>query len=658
MNTIDTTPAHANQTASGVPTGDGSLLTCSLPVIGMMCAACSANVERKLSSLKGISSASVSLPSRTALIVYDPQVISPADMQHEVASIGYDLVIEPERDVEDIERKAYIVLRRHTWLAWLFAVAVMGVSMFFTPHDTTLMLLRNLLLMALALTSISVCGRQFYITAYQQFTHRSANMDTLVALSTAIAFLFSVFNTFWGDMVWTSRGITNSVWFDATTMITAFVLTGRLLEERAKGGTASSIRSLMGLAPKTAHLVTDGELSDVPIATIRPRDMLEVRTGEKVPVDGIIRQGEAFIDESMISGEPIPVAKKKGDRVLAGTLMRQGTMVMRATEVGDKTVLSNIIRMVKQAQSSKAPVQRIVDKVALVFVPTVVGLSLITFLTWLLVGGLNELPHALLSAVSVLVIACPCALGLATPTALMVGIGKAAQHNILIKDATALEQLHHIDSLVIDKTGTLTIPNPDIDFTQADNTLSFEQRESLKPHAAEAIHSLSQYGINIYLMSGDHEEAVAYWAKQAGITHYQSHVTPQDKEDLVRQLQSDRHTVAMIGDGINDSQALAAADVSIAIARGTDVAMEVSQITLMGDDLRRISDAIRISRQTVRTIRQNLFWAVIYNIICIPIAAGVLYPFTHFQLTPMLASALMAMSSVSVVLNSLRIKYL
>lgn len=628
----------------------------TIPVIGMMCAACSANVERRLSSLEGVVNASVSLPGRTALVEYQPDVISLSDMKREISAIGYDLVVETDRNAEELEHKAFLALRNKVCLSWLFAIAVMAISMFYHPAEG--MFLRNLLLMVLTAVGMFYCGRQFYTTAWQQLRHRSANMDTLVALSTSISFLFSVFNTFWGDRVWTSRGVENNVWYDASIMIIAFVLTGRLLEERAKGSTASSIRSLMGLTPKTARLIVDGNESDVPLSTIQQRDMLRVRQGDKVPVDGIVRDGEAYIDESMISGEPVPVLKQKGTTVLAGTIVKQGSFIMRASSVGEQTFLAGMIRMVEQAQASKAPVQRIVDKVALVFVPVVVGFSLLTFILWLAIGGFSQLPQALLSAVSVLVIACPCALGLATPTALMVGIGKAAQHNILVKDATALEQLHKVSALVIDKTGTLTIPNFDISQTpgQQSPSLPFEERESLKPHAREAIEMLQGRGVDVYMMSGDRDDAAHYWAEQAGIRHYRSQVLPQDKENLVRQLQSQGLCVAMVGDGINDSQALAIADVSIAMGRGTDVAMDVAQVTLMGDDLRRIPEAIRLSSQTVRTVRQNLFWAFIYNVICIPLAAGALAPFIHFQITPMWASALMAFSSVSVVLNSLRLK--
>lgn len=628
----------------------------TIPVIGMMCAACSANVERRLSSLEGVVSASVSLPGRTALVEYQPDVISLSDMKREISAIGYDLVVETDRNAEELEHKAFLALRNKVCLSWLFAIAVMAISMFYHPAEG--MFLRNFLLMVLTAVGMFYCGRQFYTTAWQQLRHRSANMDTLVALSTSISFLFSVFNTFWGDRVWTSRGVENNVWFDASIMIIAFVLTGRLLEERAKGSTASAIRSLMGLTPKTARLIVDGNESDVPLSTIQQRDMLRVRQGDKVPVDGIVRDGEAYIDESMISGEPVPVFKQKGTTVLAGTIVKQGSFIMRASSVGEQTFLAGMIRMVEQAQASKAPVQRTVDKVALVFVPVVVCFSLLTFILWLAIGGFSQLPHALLSAVSVLVIACPCALGLATPTALMVGIGKAAQHNILVKDATALEQLHKVSALVIDKTGTLTIPNFDIAQNPGQQSLDlpFEERESLKPHAREAIEMLQGRGVDVYMMSGDRDDAAHYWADQAGIRHYRSQVLPQDKEDLVRQLQSQGHCVAMVGDGINDSQALAIADVSIAMGRGTDVAMDVAQVTLMGDDLRRIPEAIRLSFQTVRTVRQNLFWAFIYNVICIPLAAGALAPFIHFQITPMWASALMAFSSVSVVLNSLRLK--
>ena len=394
----------------------------------------------------------------------------------------------------------------------------------------------------------------------------------------------------------------------------------------------------------------------MPIATLEKGDIIEIRQGDKVPVDGTVTAGEAYIDESMITGEPTPVLKTTGDKVFAGTIVKQSSLRFRAEEVGSATMLAQIIKMVQEAQGSKAPVQRVVDKIALIFVPTVLGLSVLTFVLWVTLGGEAMLPRAILSAVSVLVIACPCALGLATPTALMVGIGKAARNNILIKDATALEEIRKVDALVIDKTGTLTIPNKDIDFTKAAD-LRLEERETLKPHAREAMEALQQEGIEVYMISGDKDEAASYWAKKAGIKHWRSQVMPQDKEDLVRSLQAEGHHVAMVGDGINDTQALAAADVSIAMGKGTDIAMDVAQVTLMGTDLRRIPDAIKLSRDTVGMIKQNLFWAFIYNVVCIPLAAGLPYLFgAHWQITPMWASALMAFSSISVVLNSLRLK--
>lgn len=645
----------------------------TIAVLGMMCAGCSANVERKLRSLDGVASAAVNLPSRTALVEYDPQRITLERMKEELGAIGYDMVIEEDRNVEAIERRGYVLLRRRVIASWLFAVATMCLSMGWVSVGGTDA--ANQLMMVISLLNLVYCGRQFYATAWRQALHASAGMDTLVAMSTCVSFLLSVFNTFWGDAFWGSRGIEWHTYYDASVMIVTFVLTGRLMEERAKKGTASAIRALMGLAPKTAHLVDGGIVADAPISALQPGDTVEVRAGEKVPVDGTVVGGEARIDESMISGEPEPVAKAKGARVLAGTVVREGLFRFKAEAVGSKTVLANIIKMVQEAQGSKAPVQRVVDRIALIFVPTVLAIAVVTLVVWLAVGGMAMMPRAILSAVSVLVIACPCAMGLATPTALMVGIGKAARLGILIKDATALENLRKVDAMVVDKTGTLTIISdggcqPDTRDGGGDGEdggrvsagahsydPQLESRETLKPHAREAIEELKAEGISIYMMSGDTEEAAAYWAAKAGIGHYRSKVMPQDKEDLVRKLQSEGRKVAMVGDGINDSQALAAADVSIAMGKGTDIAMDVAQVTLMGTDLRRIPEAIRLSRKTVGMIRQNLFWAFIYNVVCIPLAAGALYGVVDFQITPMWASALMAMSSVSVVLNSLRLKY-
>ena len=635
----------------------------TIPVIGMACSACSANIEKKLNTLKGVNSASVSLPGRSALVDFDPQVISLEKMKAEINALGYDLVIDKETSVDEIEKREYVLLKRKMVLSWLFSVAVMCVSMRWI--DLGSRDIANQVALLIALANMLYCGRQFYVSSFRQLRHGSANMDTLVALSTGIAFLFSAFNTFWGDAVWASRGVVWHTYFDASVMIITFVLTGRLLEEKAKDGTASSIRQMMGMAPKTAHIVDGDKIEEVPLSTIEVGDVLEVRPGEKVPVDGEVIWAESFmtadaayVDESMITGEPTPAEKKKGSKVLAGTIPSQGKFRMRARQVGEDTALAHIIKMVQEAQGSKAPVQRIVDKAALVFVPVVACIALATFLLWWLIGGNSALPQAIMSAVAVLVIACPCAMGLATPTALMVGIGKAAQKQILIKDAAALESLRKVDVLVTDKTGTLTIPNKNIDFTKADN-LPFEERETLKPNAREAMDELQKKGIEVYMMSGDKDEAARYWAEKAGIKHYHSKVLPQDKENLVRQLQAEGKRVAMVGDGINDTQALALADVSIAIGKGTDVAMDVAQVTLMGDDLSAIPEAIQLSRNTVRMIWENLFWAFIYNIVCIPLAAGLLYAFgIDWQITPSWASALMAFSSVSVVLNSLRLRWM
>ena len=651
----------------------------TIPVIGMACSVCSANVERKLNSLEGVNSVTVSLAGRTALVDYDPEKITLEDMKREISNAGYDLVIEADRSAEEINRREFTLLKRKTLLSWLFAILVMAFSMGWVSlgmentasmgdgmmMDSHTSAFNNQISLILALLNMVYCGRMFYVSAWKQLKHRTANMDSLVALSTLIAFLFSAFNTFFGEMVWGARGIEWHTYFDASVMIITFVLTGRCLEEKAKDGTASSIKQLMGLQPKTARLVTSEKLEEVPISTIQRGDVIEVRAGEKIPVDGVVTQAESFmtadaayVDEAMITGEPMPVAKRVGDEVLSGTIPSQGKLRLRAKQIGENTTLAHIIKMVQEAQGSKAPVQRIVDKAALVFVPVVAGIALITFLAWWIIGGNAYLPQAILSAVAVLVIACPCAMGLATPTALMVGIGKAAQKQILIKDAAALENLRKVNALVIDKTGTLTIPNQNVDFTKGDGLDDLESRETLKPHASEAMKLLQEEGIEVYMMSGDREEAARYWANKAGIGHYQSKVKPDDKQALVKKLQAEGKHVMMIGDGINDTQALALADVSMAIGKGTDVAMDVAQVTLMGDDLMTIPDAVKLSRKTVSMIWQNLFWAFIYNLICIPLAAGVLYLFgINFQITPMGASALMACSSVSVVLNSLRLRF-
>lgn len=639
----------------------------TIPVIGMACSVCAANVERKLNSLDGINSATVSLAGRTALVDFNPEQITLEDMKREISNAGYDLVIEEDRSAEEINRREFTLLKRKTIGSWIFSLLVMAFSMGWISMGAESELaarnINNQMALIIALVNMIWCGKGFYISAWKQLRHATANMDSLVALSTMIAFLLSAFNTFWGDDVWGARGIEWHTYFDASVMIITFVLTGRCLEEKAKDSTASSIRHLMGLQPKTARLIDGDKIEDVPLATIGRGDVIEVRAGEKIPVDGIVTEAESFmtadaayIDEAMITGEPTPVAKRKGDSVMAGTIPSQGKLRMRAMQIGEKTALAQIIRMVQEAQGSKAPVQRIVDKAALVFVPVVAAIALVTFIVWWAIGGNAALPQAILSAVAVLVIACPCAMGLATPTALMVGMGKAAEKQILIKDAAALERLRKVDALVIDKTGTLTIPNQNVDFTKADD-IDLETRETLKPNAAEAMSILQKEGIEVWMMSGDKEEAASYWAQKAGIQHYQSKVKPDDKQALVKKLQDEGKRVMMVGDGINDTQALALADVSMAIGRGTDVAMDVAQVTLMGDDLMAIPEAVKLSRKTVSMIWQNLFWAFVYNIVCIPLAAGVLHIFgIDFQITPMWASGLMACSSLSVVLNSLRLK--
>ena len=636
----------------------------------MACSACSANVENKLRSIAGVHEATVNLVGRTATIDFDPSQVSLQELKNQVSDIGYDLVIDQERSVEEIEAREWKLLKRKTIMAWVLAAMVMCLSMGWVNaggRDAA-----NQLALIISLASMILCGKQFYVNAFRQLRHKGASMDTLVALSTGIAFTFSAYNTFWGEVAWGARGIAWHTYFDAVTMIIAFVLTGRLLEEKAKDSTASSLRQLMGMSPKTARVVSKkqpvegdeaGEM--VPISTIEKGDLLEVRAGEKIPVDGevtwassFMTDDAAYVDESMITGEPTPAAKRVGDKVLAGTIPSQGRLRLRAREVGEETALSQIIAIVQQSQNSKAPVQRLVDKAASVFVPAVAAAALLTFVLWLAIAGFDALPQAILSMVSVLVVACPCAMGLATPTALMVGMGKAAERQILIKDATALEMLRKVDALVTDKTGTLTIPNQSVvDFTHADG-MSLDEREALKPNAREAITALKKMGVEVHLLSGDKEEAVRYWAKQAGIEHYQSGVMPADKEQLVKRLQGEGKTVAMMGDGINDTQALALADVSIAIGTGTDVAMDVAQVTLMGNDLLSVPAAVELSRSTVKMIWQNLFWAFVYNLVCLPLAAGVLHLFgINFQITPMWAAGLMALSSLSVVLNSLRLKY-
>ena len=619
----------------------------------MACSACAASVERRLRETPGVVSAEVSLSSRSATIEWQPDVVGLEQLKHRVNEIGFDLITDTGQSVAEIERREYGRLLRKTLLSWLFAIVVMSLQMGWInagSADVT-----RQLLFILALSNIVVCGGDIYRKALRGMRHGIMGMETLVMLSTSVSFLYSAAVTF-------SSQTATETYYDASVMIITFLLTGRLLEEYARRGTSSSIRRLMGLQPKTARVVGQEGVTAVPLSTISVGDIIEVHAGETMPVDGKVTWAtsfmdsqSAFVDESMISGEPTPVAKHVGDKCLAGTMLGQGTLRYRAQQIGEQTALAAIVRTVQQAQNSKPPVQRIVDRMALVFVPVVVGLSLLTFLVWWAVSGSEGLSRAVVSAVAVLVVACPCAMGLATPTAIMVGIGKAARANILIKDAVALENMRKVDVVVMDKTGTLTLPRTDIDFTKT-ASLPPEERETLKPHAREAVEALRHMGVDIWLMSGDHAEAVGHWASLAGISHWQDSVLPDDKSGLVSRLQSEGHCVAMIGDGINDSQALALADVSIAMGKGTDVAMDVSQVTLMGDDLMRIPEALTLSAQTVRLIRQNLFWAFVYNLVSIPLAAGALRLFgIDFQITPMWASLLMAASSLSVVANSLRL---
>ncbi len=627
----------------------------TVAVTGMACAACAAKVEKTLSELHGVAKVQVNLAARTALVEFDPQVTNCQIMKSAVDKLGYQMIVDDEEAVDEIERTQRRTLLRRTVLSWVFTLAAMSISMKWVGwgNETE----SQQVLFIIALLNIVYCGRQFYVGAWKQLRAHSSNMDTLVALSTLITFLFSAFNTFGGASYWEEHGIEANIYYESSIMIITFVLTGRLIEDRAKRATASAIGSLMSLQPKTAHVVQGSKVDEVPISALHVGDIIEVRKGENVPVDGKGVSGEAFIDESTITGEPLPAQRGENDHVYAGTTVHSGVLRFRAEAVGRETMLAKIIKVVREAQGSKAPVQRTADRVAAVFVPTVIGVSVLTFVLWATLGGENAMAQAVLSAVSVLVVACPCALGLATPTAIMVGVGMAARENILIKDATALENMRRTTAVVIDKTGTLTIPNKDADFTQS-QSLQPEEREQLKPNAAEAIDVLRKQCIAVHMISGDAENAVKYWADKAGIEHFIARALPDDKEKLVRRLQSEGNIVAMIGDGINDTQALATADVSIAMGMGTDVAIDTAQVTLMTTNLMSIARAVELSRQTVRMIRQNLFWAFIYNLICIPLAAGVpLALGFDVQITPMLASILMAFSSTSVVLNSLRLRW-
>ena len=727
-----------------------------LPVLEMSCAVCAGNVESTVQALSGVEKASVNFAAGTLTVTYNPSVITLEVMQAAVQAAGYDLIVEAEDPVAMQEEKArmhYKILRRNTIGAWTLSIplALLGMVFMHVP-------LGNWIMMVLALAIMIFFGRSFYVNGVRHALKGKANMDTLVALSTSIAFLFSLFNTLCPGF-WLGKGLEPHVYYEASGVIIAFVLLGKLMEERAKNSTSSAIKGLMGLQPKTARLVTDGREEEVPISNLQVGNVVSVRPGEKIPVDGTLLQGSSSVDESMLSGEPIPVEKNAGDRVLAGTINQKGAFTMEATSVGGTTVLAQIVQMVQSAQGSKAPVQRIVDKISGIFVPVVVLLSFLTFVCWLVIGGESYFSYALLSAVSVLVIACPCALGLATPTALMVGMGKGAEQHILIKDAFALENLCKVDTVVLDKTGTLTEGVPvvtdsywisddnirylDVLYTaeqksehplasailcwleesgakvcEAENFESLTGRgvriqvegvtywvgsqglldifqagipekvrkqieqwqedgqsvvfygqetrllavlaisDRIKTTSAEAVKELKKQGIEVHLLTGDGVRTAERVAATLDIGYYKAEVMPNDKEEYIISLQQQGKKVAMVGDGINDSQALARADVSIAMGKGTDIAMDVAMVTLITSDLLLLPGAIRLSKQTVRLIYQNLFWAFIYNVIGIPLAAGVLFPINGLLLNPMLASAAMAFSSVSVVLNSLRLKFM
>ena len=727
-----------------------------LPVLEMSCAVCAGNVESTVQALSGVEKASVNFAAGTLTVTYNPSVITLEVMQAAVQAAGYDLIVEAEDPVAMQEEKArmhYKILRRNTIGAWTLSIplALLGMVFMHVPFG-------NWIMMVLALAIMIFFGRSFYVNGVRHALKGKANMDTLVALSTSIAFLFSLFNTLCPGF-WRGKGLEPHVYYEASGVIIAFVLLGKLMEERAKNSTSSAIKGLMGLQPKTARLVTDDREEEVPISNLQVGNVVSVRPGEKIPVDGTLLQGSSSVDESMLSGEPIPVEKNAGDRVLAGTINQKGAFTMEATSVGGTTVLAQIVQMVQSAQGSKAPVQRIVDKISGIFVPVVVLLSFLTFVCWLVIGGESYFSYALLSAVSVLVIACPCALGLATPTALMVGMGKGAEQHILIKDAFALENLCKVDTVVLDKTGTLTEGVPvvtdsywisddnirylDVLYTaeqksehplasailcwleesgakvcEAENFESLTGRgvriqvegvtywvgsqglldifqagipekvrkqigqwqedgqsvvfygqetrllavlaisDRIKPTSAEAVKELKKQGIEVHLLTGDGVRTAERVAATLDIGYYKAEVMPNDKEEYIISLQQQGKKVAMVGDGINDSQALARADVSIAMGKGTDIAMDVAMVTLITSDLLLLPGAIRLSKQTVRLIYQNLFWAFIYNVIGIPLAAGVLFPINGLLLNPMLASAAMAFSSVSVVLNSLRLKFM
>lgn len=608
----------------------------NFPVTGMGCASCVARVQKAISEVKGVSSCNVSLASNSAQVEFDPAVTNPEQLSKAVSDAGYGLIVGDEEDAEEeadrLQEDYYKSLKRDMLLAAILALLVMLLGMGFGDMPWN-----GYLLWLLSTPAVFWCGRRFFIAAWKQAWHGSANMDTLVALSTLISYLFSLFNLLF-PQAWTSRGIEPLLYFESSAMIVAFILIGRVLEERAKHSTTASIRELMGLQPKTVNL--------------KPGDMFKVKPGERIPADGEVVGGESFVDESMLTGEPVAVSKTIGSKVYAGTMNQRGTFQMRANKVGKDTMLSAIIKMVKDAQGSKAKIQNIVDKVAAVFVPAILAASVMTLIAWLIFDPAEGVSRGLLAMVSVLVIACPCSLGLATPTALIAGIGNGARQGILIKDADSLQVARSIDAIVLDKTGTITkelkgdeIPTATSDFV-----------DEVKETSAGAVAELKEMGLDVYMLSGDNPERAGKVAAKVGIDNVVSGVLPGDKQNFVRKLQAEGRKVGMAGDGINDSPALALADLSIAMGDGTDIAMNAAMVTIVTSDLKKISQLIKLSRRTFKIIKENLFWAFFYNVLAVPIAAGVLYPVNGFMLNPMIAAACMAMSSVCVVLNSLRLR--
>lgn len=704
----------------------------------MSCAACAASVSSMLDSVPGVQQATVNFANQSALVTYDEDQASPEAMRNAIRSIGYDLVIETHNR-EEIQQQAqqshYQALKIRTIIAIVLSLPVVVIGMFFMNIPYA-----NWIMCILSTPVVFWLGKGFFVNAWKQARHRKANMDTLVALSTGIAWIFSVFNTI-NPHFWMARGLHAHVYFEAAAVVVAFVSLGKLLEEKAKSNTSSALKKLMGLQPKTVTLLKGNEQIEVPLEAVQVNDIVLVKPGNRIPVDGVVVAGTSYVDESMISGEPVPVLKEKDVAVFAGTINQQGSFQFRAEKVGADTVLAQIIRMVQEAQGSKAPVQQLVDKIAGIFVPVVISIAVVTFGIWVLTGTENAFTHGLLAAVTVLVIACPCALGLATPTAIMVGIGRGAENNILIRDAESLEKGYKTNVLLLDKTGTITEGKPTVesielapalqpvllamelqsehplalavvdhlqdaniqpaqlskfesitgkgivatynghrylagnaallnDFrikTDSSATVIMVEDEQIvgyihitdkvKPTSADAIAQLKQQGITVYMLTGDNEKTAATVAHAVGIEHYKAGMLPADKAAFVKSLQGEGKVVAMAGDGINDSQALAEADVSIAMGKGSDIAKDVAKMTLITADLNAIPKALALSRLTVRTVRQNLFWAFIYNLIGIPLAAGILYPVNGFLLDPMIAGAAMALSSVSVVSNSLRLKW-